>query len=360
MSISPKHTPYLRINTDLTTRLRVTPSKNDVRRKSPNISTRICVLKNANLQTARRTRPGVLVLRVPSTGGDAICRAIRTDAILWRTPVLLVYTPDTEAVEITAALQAGANDCLSVPCEMEEFVAKLGQLLERRAVPANIARAHREVQTLSARLESVREEERIRMSREVHDELGQLLTSLKMDVAWVHQHLNHCQSQEVQQVAHRLAAMSGLIDETVNCVRRIAADLRPSMLDDIGLLAALEWQAGEWQARSGVTCRLVSAPAVVCLNDEQTTAVFRIFKEMLTNIARHAGATQVEIRLAQTKEAFSLSVHDNGCGCTPDKLYTDTSLGLLGMRERAALLGGTVSLHSQPDAGTTVAVTLPL
>lgn len=316
------------------------------------------VVTPTNLADARRRAPHALIVILPDPDSSSLCRSIRADAVLQHTPILLACRRSAQDSEVNAALQAGADDYLSLPCQPEQLRFKLAQLQERRWAQQGLERARQELRSLSARLESIREEERIRLAREIHDDLGQCLTGLKMDVAWLKKHLGR--NPETPQISQRLTMMQGLMDETVNWVRRIAGDLRPAMLDDIGLLAAIEWETSEFQNRSGIACHLTARPPAVHLTPEAATVVFRIFKEMLTNVARHAKARHIEIRLSQTATAFSLSVCDDGCGFARETLHAGRSLGVLGMSERAASMGGKFTLHSQPNQGTMAQVSLPL
>ncbi len=207
---------------------------------------------------------------------------------------------------------------------------------------------------LAAHLLSVREEERTRISREVHDELGQSLTAVKMDLAWLAGRL----PQKNSEMLKRIRATGQLADSIIQSIRRISTELRPPVLD-LGLAAAVEWQVQEFQARSGVQCkvRLLIREAVT---SNASTAMFRIFQETLTNVGRHAKATRVEVVLQKQQDRLVLLIHDNGQGFNHVDPSLSKSLGLLGMRERAAVLGGQVDISSAPGKGTTVAAWIPL
>jgi PAS domain S-box-containing protein len=218
-----------------------------------------------------------------------------------------------------------------------------------------LARSTEQLRELTSRLQSVREEERTRISRAIHDELGQALTGLKMDVAWLQSHLDPPQPA----LLAKTQAMSDLIDTTIQTVRRISTELRPGILD-LGLVATIEWQLQEFQTRSGIESKLIDAPEETTLDDDRSTAVYRIFQEILTNVVRHAQATQVEVTLEETAAFLTLQVRDNGRGITASEIDNLKSIGLLGMQERARLRGGEVHLHGSPGQGTTVTVRLPL
>jgi signal transduction histidine kinase len=192
-----------------------------------------------------------------------------------------------------------------------------------------------QLQALPDRIERVREEERSGIAREIHDELGQVLTGIKMDVAWVDRRLASPEGISTDDLRDRLEALSDLIDETINQVRRISAELRPGVLDHLGLLAACEWQANEFQHRTGTRCTIASNLADTRLGRDLSTAVFRIFQEALTNVARHANANRVDVKLERIDDRLVLEVSDDGKGISPEAARSPASLGLLGLRERA-------------------------
>jgi signal transduction histidine kinase len=212
------------------------------------------------------------------------------------------------------------------------------------------------LRALAARYESVREEERSRIAREVHDELGQALTGLKIDLSTLARDVRN----RLPDAEQRVDAMTRLVGETIDFVRELSAQLRPPVLDDVGLAAAIEWQAQEFQSRTGVVCRLVSSLPDEELPTDVSTALFRILQEALTNVARHAGATFVHIRLDKADSVIILTVTDNGRGITPEEIENVRSLGLVGMRERSLLLGGNVTITGQPGNGTTVTARIPV
>jgi len=216
------------------------------------------------------------------------------------------------------------------------------------------------LRALSARIERVREEERTGIAREIHDSLGQALTALKMDIAWVARRLGAGLAASVPSVLEKLDGMSRLTDEIIEQVRRISTELRPGVLDDLGLLAAIEWQSQEFEQRTGTTCIVQSNLGSVQLDRNVSTALFRIFQEALTNVARHAQASHVDVRLDQTDGCVRLVVHDDGVGIAREALARPTSLGLLGMHERARHMGGTLGVSGEAGGGgTLVVVELP-
>jgi signal transduction histidine kinase len=202
----------------------------------------------------------------------------------------------------------------------------------------------------------VREEERTRIAREVHDELGQALTSCKLDLSLLANKL----PKNLAPLKDKAKALSGHIDATIQTVRRIATELRPGILDHLGLIAALEWQANEFQTRTGIKCDVRSDLHEPALTADLATTFFRIFQETLTNVIRHAGATHVMVHLKEAAGRIILEVKDNGRGIPPDEIANPRSMGLLGMKERAALLGGSFNIGLIPGGkGTVVSVSIP-
>jgi PAS domain S-box-containing protein len=218
-----------------------------------------------------------------------------------------------------------------------------------------IRASRQQLRALAARLQRVREEERTGIAREIHDELGQALTGLKLDIAWMKDRL-----PRDHEVRAQCASIIERIDGTMSAVRRIATELRPSVLDQLGLSAALEWQGQEFGARTGIEVTMELCPDECTIPDDLGSSVFRILQESLTNVARHAQAKRVTIRLAQSAERLTLEVSDDGIGIPPERLEGTASLGLVGMRERALACGGEFSITGRPNHGTTVLLTVPL
>ena len=216
-------------------------------------------------------------------------------------------------------------------------------------------RAQQERIAFAAAASAIREEEKTRVARELHDELAQSLTALKMDTNWVRD--NMASAPVVAQ--QKLAEMLGLIDGAVASTRRIAADLRPLLLDDLGLAPAIEWLAGTFSQRHGVPCRLVMDDELE-LQEPYATAIFRIVQESLANVAKHANATDVSVMVERGPQDIVLSVQDDGCGFDVAEQRSLGSLGLMGLRERAQLLKGTVTVASVPGEGTRIEVWIPL
>jgi PAS domain S-box-containing protein len=221
--------------------------------------------------------------------------------------------------------------------------------------------AEEALRALSARIRSTREEEGTRIAREIHDELGGVLTGLKWDLEKIDNTLDSSTDcSHISEIRERISGMTRLIETTISTVRRIASELRPGVLDDLGLVAAIEWQIEQFQSRSGLTCHWTNNASEIQLTRERATAVFRILQEILTNVLRHARATNLYVKLRHSKNHFELEVRDDGQGITESQLMNTQSLGLLGMKERALLVGGEVNITGKEGGGTTVVVRVPL
>jgi len=231
---------------------------------------------------------------------------------------------------------------------------------ENKRAEEKLKATSEQLRAFSARLQSAREEEGVRIAREIHDELGATLTSLRWELEGIKKALSESKTTlAAADLKKRLVTMFGLIDTMVNIVRGIASDLRPAVLDVLGLEEAIEWQAQQFQDRTGITVDYQPPDDEIDLRPDQSIAVFRIFQEALTNILRHAGATRVDVTMSGEKEMFVLTIRDNGRGITEDEKHGQSSIGLLGMRERAHLLGGDVDITGNEGEGTAVTVRLP-
>jgi len=242
--------------------------------------------------------------------------------------------------------------------ELENIVKWFGtstEIEDRKRAEDALRSSLDELRALAGRLQSVREEERTCVARQIHDELGQALTGIKLESASLMREL----PEEAKQQLARAQSIAKLADETIQAVRRIATELRPGILDDLGLAAAVEWVSEEFQARTRTQVQLTLPGVGLAIDREHATALFRILQEMLTNVARHANATQVNLRLVKEEGSLILEVQDNGKGVSKDELSVGRSLGILGMRERALLLGGELTITSAPAFGTTVTVRIP-
>lgn len=282
-------------------------------------------------------------------------------------PFIIVTGSIGEEIAVRA-MKAGAHDYM-----MKDNLSRLSPAIEREMQEAVRRRQHRQaddelknsrqqLRDLAARLNSIREKERAWISREIHDELGQLFTSIKYELSLLRKRIvkQEGHSEAKTDIEERLKSTSDMVDTAIKTVQKIATELRPGILDDLGLMAAIEWQASEFQQRTGIACRLHTDLQIVQLDREQATAVFRIFQEVLTNIVRHAGATRVEIRIKEKAGRLYVDIKDNGRGITAEERFNPKSLGLLGMRERVLLLNGEIRISGAPKKGTHVHLKIPL
>lgn len=227
-------------------------------------------------------------------------------------------------------------------------------LVEERT--EELSMANEQLRNLSVYLQNARENERTMIAREVHDELGQSLTALKIDLALLTKRL----PADQKSVMEKAESMAQLIETTMQSVKKISTDLRPGILDHLGLTAAIEWQAEEFEKRTGIPCTAVFEPEEIVLDKDRTTTVFRIFQETLTNIARHAQATEVSVILKEHSDRLVFQVKDDGKGISEKHMSDPKSLGLIGIRERVHYWGGSMTIRGISDKGTTVTVQLPL
>jgi signal transduction histidine kinase len=266
--------------------------------------------------------------------------------------------------------EAGAVDYIVKPLVPEILKSKLSvfvelynknavlvrEIAERRRAEEHLRKSEENLRALAAHLQSVREEEWTRIAREIHDELGQSLTGLKMDLTWVANRLPGDQ----RALSEKAKSMSGLIDDTIQSVRKIASRLRPEVLDNLGLTAAIGWYAADFRKRTGIRCNLALPSDTLMLDRERSTAAFRIFQELLTNVARHANATRVDVSMRVDSGALVLTVEDNGKGIAESAIHEAKSLGLLGMRERVLPFSGAIEVTGVQGKGTKVRVSIPL
>ena len=231
---------------------------------------------------------------------------------------------------------------------------------ERKRAEEEVRKSHEQLRALAARLQMVREEESTSIAREIHDELGQTLTGLKMDVSWLQRRIAElCDRDEGKEILEILETMSGEVDGTIQRVRKISTKLRPVVLDNLGLMGALEWQAQEFANRTGIPCEF-NTEGKYDLDSQRSTAVFRIFQEILTNVTRHAAANKVTVDLNNEDSVLVMTVSDNGRGISQGDIGSPRALGILGMRERALVCGGGVDIRNNNGRGTRVTVRIPM
>lgn len=258
------------------------------------------------------------------------------------------------------------KDGAEMMCRMK--ASRIGERLSRKRIVVTfeditaqkkarqeLERSREELRSLSAHLQTVREEERTRVARKIHDELGQSLTALQMDLSWLSSRL----PPEGGGLHEKTRSMSGLVNDTLQSVHDISAELRPSLLDDLGLPAAIEWQVRDFEKRFNIKCTVRMACSGG-LERDLATAVFRILQETLTNVARHSKATRCKVQLKKNEKELRLQITDNGVGINPQQMEDPGSFGIIGMRERAHLWGGVVKVGSAKPSGTMVSVSIPL
>jgi PAS domain S-box-containing protein len=256
---------------------------------------------------------------------------------------------DGEEFPIEASIsQSGASG-------KRHYTVILRDITRRKQFEDALKASQRELRELSARVLEAREEEKAHIARELHDELGQLLTALKMDLGWLRERL-----PADAELAARVAEMGSLLDRTVGSTRRISADLRPLMLDDLGLADAAAWLVEDFAKRSGVACKIDVSEDVQGVSKAVATAVYRAVQESLTNIGRHSGAKNAWVLLGATDGVVHVEIEDDGRGIAPEDLAKSRSLGLKGMRERIAFLGGSLDIGRAPRGGTRLKLTVPL
>lgn len=240
--------------------------------------------------------------------------------------------------------------------DKEAFLSIARDITERKQSDRRLRAYSQQLRDLASRLQNIREEERTMIAREIHDELGQVLSVLKIQVALISNKLRDDQAD----LKEKTNSITNLIDQTVESVQQISAKLRPGLLDELGLIAAIQWQAEDFQEKTGIQCRCSVPDEEVNTSREQATAIFRILQEALTNVARHAEAGKVSIFLKRRNAKLVLEVTDNGVGISQNRINDPQSLGLLGMKERAFILGGDVKINGAKGKGTNVKVLIPL
>ncbi|MES2296800.1 MAG: ATP-binding protein [Pseudomonadota bacterium] len=264
----------------------------------------------------------------------------------WEGRIWIDAWKDVKWINLRATPRALAQPAGSVLWE-----GIMNNITEGKLEQVEVRQSRARLAELTAHIEQVKEQERTRIAREIHDDLGGNLTAIKMALAMLSRHL----PAQPAVLSERAAYLDSLVDRTIDAVHRISLDLRPPMLD-LGLVAALEWQVREFEKQAGLHCSFYANDKDIALSLDHATALFRIFQEALTNIAKHARASHVSVRLQRLRHHISLKITDNGAGIAPGDRQKPHSFGLRGMNERARALGGTMSLHGAPGGGTVVTI----
>lgn len=276
-------------------------------------------------------------------------------------PVILVTATVSEEFAVNILKQGAADYILKtnlqrLPAAVEAVIEKTNAIKEKEAAVAELAESYSQVRKLASHLQEVREEERSAIAREIHDELGQLLTGLKLDLSWLTMKLESAG----EEIKLKVGAAEKLATHCLKTVRKISKELHPAILDKVGIMEAIHWQSTEFENRSGIRVALDLTTASVEVSFKTAIALYRIFQECLTNIARHANATKVWCSLEKNDADLVLTVTDNGNGFDMGEIKEKQSLGLLSMKERTVMLGGDYDIKSKPGKGTTVMVQVPL
>jgi signal transduction histidine kinase len=308
-------------------------------------------------------------VRMPGIDGFTTARMIRERKRSRYTPIIFLTADSEDFSAEFRGYEAGAVDFIPKPVLPEVLRSKLAvfvglhdmnrmlsaELAERALTEQRLRSSEENLRALAGHLQSVREEERIHIAREIHDELGQALTGLKYDIGT----LAKSALKDDREASEKTQALSQSIDRIINSVRRIASGLRPEVLDEIGLSAAIEWQAREFQRRTGIRCTVDIERGFADPDKARSTALFRIFQELLTNVARHANASRVKAQLSYG-DAIALTVEDNGRGIKDVEIESPTSLGFMGLRERVLAFGGNIDVQGEEGKGTKVSVSIPM
>lgn len=324
------------------------------------------------LRSAQASPPDLILLdvRMPGIDGYEVCQRLKADPRTRDIPVIFLSAL-REAGDKLKGFELGAVDYIAKPYQPEEVLARVRTHVELRQLQsrleervgertaqlleaqANLNESQSRLQELAGFLQTVREEERSGIARELHDELGQALTALRIDLGWLK---DKC-GQLGPPVVQRAEAAYGLVERTIASLRRISEGLRPGMLDVLGLAAAIEHHVSQFQERTGIACTLALNREEFAIDEPLATAIFRLVQESLTNVARHAAAEHVVVRIDDGDSEIRVRVEDDGCGFVTTS--AKKTFGLLGMQERVKILGGRIEIVSQPGQGTRIDARLP-
>jgi PAS domain S-box-containing protein len=283
----------------------------------------------------------------------------------WPDPLILdhygsvITTGQPERFEYNSSILKKCFLISAYSPKRDYFVAVFDNITDRKQAEEALKKSGARLRALFARIQSVREEERKKIAREIHDDLGATLTALKMDLQWLERNLDASDHRSNNILLDRAVAATELTNDAIQTVQRVARELRPSVLDRLGLVATIQFATREFQERTGIECVVQVPTEDVTATSEQSTALYRILKECLTNVIRHSGATRVEVRFTGDPNHLFMRVQDNGRGIESSAVGDTRSLGLHGMRERALALGGSISIDGAEGGGTVIAVRLP-
>jgi len=324
------------------------------------------------LRSAQAKPPELILLdiRMPGIDGFEVCRRLKTDARTRDIPVIFLSALRDES-DTLRGFALGAVDFIAKPYRPEEVLARVRTHAELRRLQSGLEERVKErtaqlleaqtrllesqgrLQELAGFLQNVREEERTHIARELHDELGQTLTSLRIDLGWLR---NQSEKLGVQAVDRANGAYA-LVERTIDALRRISEGLRPGMLDVLGLAAAVEHHVTQFEERNGISCSLAMNREEFAIDGELATAIFRLIQEALTNVLRHAAASQLSVSIDEDEDCIRVGIEDDGQGFPPAQ--DKKTFGLLGMQERVKMLGGAIAINSQPGAGCRIEATFP-
>ena len=276
-------------------------------------------------------------------------------------PFILVTATVSEEFAVNV-LKQGASDYIlktnikRLPSSVTTAIEKARMMEEKLLAEIQLKYSHQQIRNLASHLQDIREEERAAMAREVHDQLGQQLTAIKLDIAWLLLRLKDADDPVVK----KLQEIEKLITQALKTVRKIVTELHPAILDKLGIKDAIRWQSHEFEKRTGIKTEVSLVHGPIAADSKTAIALFRIYQESLTNIMRHAKATMVKCRIDKTDNQLVFSIEDDGVGFDENLIGQKQSLGLLGMKERAVVLGGELQIKSSPGHGTTIIVSVPL
>ena len=315
-----------------------------------------------------RTRNLDLILmdvRMPEIDGFSLTAKIRKKTPHQQLPIILV-TALMEREDKIKGIEVGCDGFVTKPVDKVELLARVDSLLKTKSysdlmtvyqkeLESEVSRRTEELRNLSAHLLHAREEERKLIAREIHDELGQILAALKIDLQWIEKKFIQNPDAAIKKI-HDVVALA---DKTIDMVHRLASELRPGVLDDLGLGAAIEWLGGDFLQKYNVPCWVDFTATESRMGSKSSTAVFRIVQEALTNISRHAQASSAFVEVWEEEETVFLRIRDDGVGITPEQSASITAYGLIGIRERVLGLKGTMVISGNPDTGTTLLIMIP-